>query len=294
MLYNVETNFTALYSVVIFNLAGTNVASAQVTVTPKPRLLITEVHSTGSSEYQDWWELTSFDTRPFNLKGYRFDDDSQSLTAAITITNDVVINPGESIVLVETTAGRPMSPAPFRAWWGSNNVPPEVKIVVYAGSGIGLSSSGDGLYLWSAAATANSDFICGVTFGVAASSPRRTFVYSVDNPGAQTPMPGSLTLFATNGVNGAWAAANGDVGSPGRVIAPLQLAIASGPGGPGLSWSSVPGRNYRVEARDALTSGGWVFFTNRLAGSDTTAVLDSVALPLRFYRAATILPFPAP
>lgn len=43
----VETNFTALYAVAAWNLAGTNVASASVIVTHRPRLLITEVHSTG-------------------------------------------------------------------------------------------------------------------------------------------------------------------------------------------------------------------------------------------------------
>ncbi|MDW7979095.1 MAG: lamin tail domain-containing protein [Verrucomicrobiales bacterium] len=49
VLYNIETNFTALYSVAAWNLAGTNVASAQVTVTHKPRFLITEAHPTGSA-----------------------------------------------------------------------------------------------------------------------------------------------------------------------------------------------------------------------------------------------------
>ncbi|MCX8089833.1 MAG: immunoglobulin domain-containing protein [Verrucomicrobiae bacterium] len=294
VLHNVQTNFTALYSVVIFNLAGTNTASAQVTVTPRPRFLITEVHSTGSSEFQDWWELTSFDTRPFNLKGYRFDDDSQSLAAALTITNDVVIQPGESIVLVETTGARPMSPSSFRGWWGSNNIPAHVKILIYAGPGIGFSSGGDGLYLWNAVATANSDFICGVTFGAASGSPRRAFVYNVDNPGAQTPLPGSLTLFATNGVNGAWAASNGDVGSPGRVIAPVLLEIVATGGGPMLGWASVPGRTYRLEARETLSAGGWTLVTHHVAGGDYTSLPGGSPLPARFYRVATVLPFPGP
>jgi hypothetical protein len=84
-------------------------------VTNRPRLLITEVHPTGSAVQQDWWELTSFDSRPISLLGYRFDDDSRSLATAFVITQDVVIHPGQSIVFVESTASRPMTPEAFRA-----------------------------------------------------------------------------------------------------------------------------------------------------------------------------------
>lgn len=289
----VETNYTAVYSVAAWNLAGTNIATATVTVTHKPRLLITEAHSTGSAEFQDWWELTSSDSRPINLKGYRFDDDSQSLAVAITITNDVVIQPGETIVLVETTAARPMDPAQFRAWWGTN-LPPQLKIVVYAGSGIGLSSSGDALYLWNAAATANSDFICGVTFGAAPSSPRRTFVYNVDSPERQTPVPGLLTLLSAVGVNGAWAASNGDVGSPGRIIEPVQVQIAWAPNHPVLRWASVAGRQYVVEAKAALDTGAWTTLTNVQAAGDYIIVTPPIDSPSSFFRVGTALPYPEP
>lgn len=286
---------STLYTVVISNLVGTTAASARVTVTPKPRFLIREVHSTGSAEFQDWWELTSFDSRPFQLKGYRFDDDSQSLSAAVTITNDVVIHPGETVVFVETTAGRPMNPDLFRSWWGTNELPGGVKIIVYAGSGVGLSSSGDGLYLWNAVATADRDFICGVTFGAATGVPRRTFVYDPDQPGAQTPVPGLLTLMASPGGNGAWVAANGDVGSPGRVIGAPPLAIAaSGDGLIRLMWPSVPGRRYVVESRESLGGGTWTLLTEWVADADTASVIDLRAPGARFYRLSTVLPFPAP
>ncbi len=294
ILYNAETNFTAIYSVAAWNIVGTNVASAQVTVTHKPRFLITEVHSTGSSEFQDWWELTSFDSRPFNLKGYRFDDDSQSLSAAIIITNDVVIHPGESIVLVETTSARPMDPARFRHWWGTDNLPPHVKVVVYSGSGIGLSSTGDALYLWNAAATANSDFICGVTFGAAPASPRRTFVYNVDLPGQQTPLPGLLILVSTQGVNGAWVASNGDIGSPARVIEPVLLQIIYQPNSTILRWRTVPGRGYTLEAKPKLEDGAWAPIANVVAEGDHTIVNRQIDSPTGFFRVGTMLPFPVP
>ncbi|MDW7979096.1 MAG: hypothetical protein RMH97_00815 [Verrucomicrobiales bacterium] len=215
------------------------------------------------------------------------------MTAAITITNDVVIYPGESIVLVETTAARPMDPARFRSWWGTNNVPSRVKIV-YAGSGIGLSSSGDGLYLWNAAATANTDFICGVTFGPAPTLPRRTFVYNVDSPGRQTPTPGSLTLVSSNAINGAWIASNGDIGSPGRVIAPIEVQIFAAAGGAALRWPTVPGRSYVLEARTGVGSDGWTVLTNFAAADDYALITQPFDLPARFFRVGTTLLFPAP
>lgn len=286
---------TAVYTVVASNLAGARTASARVTVTPKPRFLITEVHSTGSAEFQDWWELTSFDTRPFNLKGYRFDDDSRSLSAAAVITNDLVIHPGESIVFVETTAGRPMTEALFRSWWGLHEGPQGGRVVIYAGPGLGLSSNGDGLYLWNAAASADDDFICGVTFGAAATGPRQTFVYDPDQPTAQTPVPGLLTLWAAAEVNGAWVAANGDVGSPGRVIAPTRLLLAAPPGeSVRLSWRAVPGRRYTVERRESLGSETWTVLREVVAEADLMSITDVRSPAGHFYRLSTILPFPAP
>lgn len=227
------------------------------------------------------------------MKGYRFDDDSQSLAAAITITNNVVIQPGETIVLVETAAARPMDPARFRAWWGTN-LPEQLKIVVYSGLGVGLSSARDALYLWNAAATANSDFICEVTFGAAPSSPRRTFVYNVDSPERQTPVPGLLTLLSAAGLNGAWAASNGDVGSPGRVIEPVQVQIAWAPNHPLLRWPTIAGRRYVVEARSTLDAGTWTAFTNVQAAGDYIIVTPITDSPAGFFRVGTILPFPEP
>lgn len=72
---------------------GSNVTAAVVSVTSKPRLVITEAHSTGSSAVggQDWWELTNLGDFLVNLRGCRFDDNSQSLASAITFTNDLAI-----------------------------------------------------------------------------------------------------------------------------------------------------------------------------------------------------------
>jgi len=97
-LTDVQSGDAGVYFVVISNSVGTNVASATLTVGAKPRLLITEVQPSGSGEsgHADWWELTSFDTRTFNLKGWRWDDSSHSLAPgnAYVFTNDIFIHPG--------------------------------------------------------------------------------------------------------------------------------------------------------------------------------------------------------
>jgi hypothetical protein len=48
----------------------------------------------------DWWELTSFDTYAVNLRGYRFNDSPARLKSAVVITNDVIIQPGESVLFI--------------------------------------------------------------------------------------------------------------------------------------------------------------------------------------------------
>lgn len=278
------------------NLAGITNVEVRLAVTNRPRLLITEVHSTGSAEYQDWWELTNFDIRTVNLRGYRFDDDSRSLAAAYVIAHDLVIEPGESIVFVESTAARPMTPERFRSWWGPARIAESVKIVVYQGAGLGLSSSGDAVYLWNAAATEDADFVCGVTFGTASANPRRTFVYDFDRPEPQAPYAALLVRMATNGVHGAFAAVNGDVGSPGRVTEVPSMAIAVETADVVLTWPAVVGQTYVLEQRTGLGpgAGGWAERTRLTAEGTQLRFVIPRSESQGYYRLGIPLPLPAP
>ncbi|MCS7091591.1 MAG: immunoglobulin domain-containing protein [Limisphaera sp.] len=285
---------TATYMIRASNLAGTTNYSVQLTVTRKPRLLITEVHSTGSSDYQDWWELTSLDVRPISLRGFRFDDDSRSLGAAFVITNDLIISPGESIIFVESTAARPMTPERFRSWWGDSHLPPSLKIVVYQGSGLGLSSAGDAVYLWNAAAVEDADYLCGVMFTTAPSNPRRTFVYDPDRPEPQTPHAAVLTRFATNGVNGAFEAVNGDVGSPGRVVEIPRLHVFAFGSELILYWTATPGRVYVLESTDRMgwPQDSWAEMTRFSPNTVDGRYQIPRSGAMMFYRLGVALPFP--
>jgi hypothetical protein len=288
-LYFVETNEAATYTVVAANSVGTNSASVVLTVGPKPRLLITEVHSTGSTGHQDWWELTSFDTRSYNLKGWRWDDSSHSLAPnnAYAFTNDAIIHPGESVVFVEN-----LTPDLFRAWWGTN-LAAGLQIVTYGGGGLGLSSTTDEVNLWNAVTlpdNALTERIAAVNF--AACPVGVSFVYDPENP----PVAGIFSVFSTNTVkgaaaNGVFAATNGDMGSPGQMVAALNLAAATGGGNVNLSWNSVAGRSYLVEYNTNLADSTWSTLATPTAGGSTATASDSLTAVQRFYRVSTVIPF---
>ena len=116
LLSGVSEQDSGIYAVIASNSSGAVTNTFQVTVTPKPQLVITEVmsnSSTNAPNHGDWWELTNLGTFPVNLQGLRFDDNSETLAAAFTFTNDFTIAPDESLVFVES-----MTVQEFRNWWG--------------------------------------------------------------------------------------------------------------------------------------------------------------------------------
>ena len=255
------------YSVTASNASGTISHSVSLTVLSRPDIRITEVSSARTTldpafidrvgfAPEDWWEITSFSPVPFSLSGWRFDDNSASLGSALTIADtNLTILPGESIVFVER-----LTPDQFRTWWGTNNLPTGLKIVTYTGSGIGLSSGGDGLRLWNATATANADTIDGVDFP--AGDPGISFNFNPD-----TREFGKLSVLDLNGVFQAPATLEGvkEWGSPGRIRAgsivtpaqPPSLTITQTEAALKVSLSAESGRTYRLQRRNEASSA-WV------------------------------------
>ena len=251
------------YRVEASNPSGTTNAVAQLTVLLKPDLRITEVESSSALDAdfvttygfskQDWWELTSFASVPISLLGWRFDDSSANLANAYTLTNDLVIKPGESVVFVEN-----LTAEQFRTWWGSNNVPSAVQIVTYSGSGLSLGSGGDGVRLWNATATSNADTVAAADFGPA--EPGISFNYDPD-----TGAFGGKSVLGVNGVFAAEGAVSGgqDIGSPGRIRegalpppVPVARAILEG-GKTFIEAAAVAGYRYQLQERPALGAGSW-------------------------------------
>jgi hypothetical protein len=292
-LTDVQGSDAGLYSLIASNSVGTNLASATLTVGPKPRLLITEVQPSGSGEsgHADWWELTSFDSRAFNLKGWRWDDSSHSLAPgnAYVFTNDIFIHPGETMIFVEN-----ISASGFRAWWGPN-LPAGLQINTYIGGGLGLSQTADEVNLWNAVTLVGNELterICGVNF--AASFTNSTLVYDPENP----PVAGVFSVFSTNTIAG--AAANGifqaaqlfSMGSPGYVIAPIRITSSLTEDGKiALSWNSAANRNYTVEYKTDIVATNWLTLTNLTATGPSATVTDPAGATSRFYRVGAVIPF---
>lgn len=272
-LYGVMTSSSGAYSVVVSNSAGVTNVSAQLTVTTKPRLVITEVmasegtNAAGTVVGQDWWELSNQDTFAVNLMDWRWDDD-ETRSGAFVITNDITIRPGESIIFVES-----LIPEEFRSWWGGQNLSPELQIIRYTGNG--LNAAGEVISLWNAAATDDSDRVASATFGAATAGV--SFGY---NP--STGVFGGLSLVNQYGAFPATSA--NDVGSPGLLWnRPVVLTWKAASPGVELMWSTRAGVNYALRSAPQI-GGPWTTLTNKVATGVTLTVRDSTATGVRFYR----------
>lgn len=273
---NVTTNQAGTYSVIVSNTASTVVAAATLTVTRRPKLVITEIMSSeagGVAGHEDWWELSNLDDFAVDLFGYRFDDSSATLGASVRITNSVVIAPGESVVFVEK-----MTPAAFRSWWGTN-LSANTKIISYTTSGISFSSAGDAVVLWNAGTAGDGDFLTNVVFSTATAG--TSFGYD-----RGTDIFGGLSQA---GLNGAFVAAeNGDIGSPGRMAnppaAPLLSAASLGAQFQ-LTCATENGAHYAAQFKNSLTETNWQTLTNFIGTGAIITVTDPVATgSQRFYR----------
>jgi len=271
-----DTNQTGTYSVSVTNVAGSTNASFFLTVTPKPNLIITEAMSSEAKAQtslatSDWWELSNLGNFSVNLQGYRFDDDHDSFSDAFTITGAVTIAPGESVILVED-----MTPANFRAWWGTANLPASLQIIEYPS--IGFSSDGDAIHLWNAAATSVTDTVADVTF------PAATKGVSFES----SPTTHAFGSLSVAGQNGAFVAAvDGDVGSPGKFIIPPELIRAVyHPTSFNMRFSTQSNVNYVVQYKNTLLDSDWMVLTNFTATSNTYLLRDFATgtNASRFYR----------
>lgn len=288
---------TNVCSVVVSNPLGSVTNTAGLVVTERPDLRITELMAIElpSTNHQDWWEVTNFGPSPVDLFGCRFDDFSDiggqaqapRLAFAWTLTEHVIIQPGESIVFVES-----MAPEAFRRWWGGRNLPPALRIITYPGAGLGFSGTrGDGIGLWNMGAMGDDDVVNGAFTLVSYSAfdlPNAIGVSFAIDPAVEDEL--CCYRLSQVGVNGAFAAAEGgDVGSPGYVRAatdPRVQSIIRVANGWRLTWRSVISGDYLVQSRSSLSTGTWEDLTTLPSVGDTTSFVDSNAGPggQRFYR----------
>ena len=223
------TNFTfnnaaGLNNTAISTLSSVGVNEAFAAVNDNPqigspgsigKLFISEVApwSSGNSPVAaDWFEVTNTKAVAVDITGWKIDDNSQSPVGAALLNGITSINPGESVIFIETTDLSGKTTAFLSNWFGTNP-PAGLRIGSYSGSG-GLGTAGDQVNLYNATgATPQTSVLFGASPGAA---PFTTF----DNSAGRNSLVTPVTQFSAVGVNGAFVAANSttEIGSPGTFI----------------------------------------------------------------------------
>jgi hypothetical protein len=179
------------------------------------QLAITEVApwSSGNSLVNaDWIEITNFGSAAVDITGYKIDDASNSFATSVALRGVTSIAAGQSVIFFEGNASGSTDAAiaaAFNSVWGTSLVF-GTSIGSYGGSGIGLSTGGDAVNLFTGAGVA----VTGVSFGTSpTSAPYASFDNSAGGSGIV------LTVLSAVGVNGAYLTASGnEIGSPASVV----------------------------------------------------------------------------
>jgi hypothetical protein len=132
-------------------------------------LRITEARSSGGTA--DWIEITNLGSATADITGFKIDDGSFSFATSLALNGITSIASGESVIFGES--GSATFATDFRTFWG---IDASVQVGTYSGSGIGLSSSGDGVILFNGAGTE----ITRVSFGAATAGTSFFWGYNAD------------------------------------------------------------------------------------------------------------------
>jgi uncharacterized protein YjiK/2',3'-cyclic-nucleotide 2'-phosphodiesterase (5'-nucleotidase family) len=174
-------------------------------------LYISEVApwSSGNSPVgADWFEVTNGGTIAVDITGWKMDDGSASFGSAAALSDITSIAAGESVIFIESSDPAATSAAFVSTWFGAN-APAGLQIGSYSGSGLGLSTGGDGVILFDESGTLKAK----VTFGPSSTAPYQSFNNAAGEDG------GPIPDLSEVGTNGAFIAAGdtAEIGSPGTV-----------------------------------------------------------------------------
>ena len=182
------------------------------------QIRITEVApwSSGNSPVAaDWFELTNIGSAAVNISGWKVDDNSFSFGSSAALNGVSGIAAGQSVIFVEGTSVQTNA---FISNWFGAGAPAGFAIGSYTGTGIGLSTAGDGVIIFDAGGSQQAK----VSFGASPSvSPTfRSFDNSIglDNT--------TISALSNVGINGAFSVvhplagvATTEIGSPGLTAA---------------------------------------------------------------------------
>jgi hypothetical protein len=199
------------------SLAAVSSSHAQIST-----LRITEaMSSSGVGGTADWWEVTNYGTSSVDITGWKFDDSSYAFASSVALNGVTSIAAGESVAFLETTTLDSGTVATlissFRSFWGGSGT--SAQIGYYAGSGISLSSAGDGIVLFNGSGTETTPR---VSFGAATAG--SSFYYGYDAAGDPTTSPNTNAIVSTAGTVDGQVTFNSatslpqNIGSPGTAV----------------------------------------------------------------------------
>jgi uncharacterized protein YjiK/2',3'-cyclic-nucleotide 2'-phosphodiesterase (5'-nucleotidase family)/phosphodiesterase/alkaline phosphatase D-like protein len=220
---NVNVDDTTVGSTPDVTTAYTLAVTDVVNETPAStgNIFVTEIApwSSGNSPVAaDWFELTNTGSSAVDITGWKFDDNSNSFAAALTLNGITNIGAGESVIFIETTAATTATaPGVFKTNWSGAKLPAGLQIGTYTGSGAGLSTAGDAVNIYNAAGVLQTNLVFGTS---PAANPFATFNNAALLNNATTSM---LSAIGTNGGlsvtnNLPTSVAVTEIGSPGRIL----------------------------------------------------------------------------
>lgn len=163
----------------------------------------------GSIYNGDWFELTNFGDVAQDVTGWKFDDSSFSFASSVALSGVTSVAAGESVVFIENVGGTNV--ADFKTFWGLGST---MQVGYYGGSGVGLSSAGDGVVVF----TADGTEINRVSFGAAPAYTSFFWTYDASgilasNANGTPSVSGSGGAYTTS-----LGGASANVGSPGIAV----------------------------------------------------------------------------
>lgn len=180
---------------------------------------ITEVmSSSGTGGTPDWFEISNVGDATVDLTGWKMDDNSYSFALAVALNGVASIAAGESVIFMETATATDADT--FKTYWGGMS---GKKVGTYTGSGVGLSSTADGVVVFDNAGTE----INRVSFGAATTGTSFYWVYDstgnlISTTGGTLSASGTLGAY-TSTATGSWTISN--TASPGTKATALALAF---------------------------------------------------------------------
>ena len=188
------------------SILATLTAQAQIST-----LRITEAMSSGNGT-ADWFEVTNYGLSDVSITGWKMDDGTFSSGTSVALSGVSSISSGQSVIFLESASAE-TAISTFRTIWGSNVS--SLIIGSYTGSGVSLSSNGDGLVLFDSTGV---EMTPRVTFEVATAG--SSFYYSYDSTGSPSTSPNTNAILSTaslsNGQN--TYTSSGNTGSPGTAM----------------------------------------------------------------------------